>query len=143
MRNVSIYFLLTVAIAFNGMLYAQEEEPHVFTVVTFELLSPEGGSSAEFDSLATLWDNNLTKKNEFIVSEIAMTHLWGSNSDDFVLLTEYKNFADIENASNRNSELMKEAWPDKAERQNFVKAYSKYFGSHSDEIYQEYISEGK
>ncbi|MFC2103070.1 hypothetical protein ACFLSS_01450 [Bacteroidota bacterium] len=143
MRKVSICFLLAVILALSGVLYAQDTESHVFTVMTFELLNPEGGSSAEFDSLATLWDKNLTKKNEFIVSEKAMTHLWGSNSDDFVLITEYKNFADIENASNRNSELMKEAWPDKAERQNFVKAYSKYFGSHSDEIYQEYISEGK
>ena len=136
MRNVSMCFLLTVAIAFSGMLYAQEDDPHVYTVVTFELLNPEDGSSAEFDSLANLWTENVTKKNEFIVSEIAMSHLWGSNSDDFVLITEHRNFADVEKASNRTSELLKEAWPDKKERQNYFRAYSKYFGTHSDEIYQ-------
>ena len=140
MRKLSICFLLTAVFALSGVLYAQEEEPHVFTLMTFELLSPEGGSSAEFDSLATLWAENVTKKNEFIISEITMSHLWGSNAQDFVLITEHKNFADIEKASNRNSELLKEAWPDKTERQNYFKAYSKYFGNHSDEIYQEEIS---
>ena len=36
MRNVTICFLLTVALAFSGMLYAQEEEPHDSTVVMWE-----------------------------------------------------------------------------------------------------------
>ena len=140
MRNASICFLLTVALAFSGMLYAQEEEPHVFTVVTFELLSPEGGSSAEFDSLAALWVENITKKNEFIVSEVTMSHMWGNNSDDFVVITEVRSFADVEKAQNRNIELLKEAWPDKEERQKFQDAYIKYFGRHSDEIYIERTS---
>lgn len=46
MRNASIVFLLTVALAFSGMLYAQEEEPHVFNVTTWESVNPEGGSIA-------------------------------------------------------------------------------------------------
>jgi len=137
MRNVSLCFLLTVALAFSGMLYAQDEEPHVYTVVTFELLSPEDGSDAEFDSLGAFWYENAIKKNEFIVSEITMSHLWGNNSSDFVIITEHKNFADIEKAQNRNFELIAEAIPDKEERGKFNKAFIKYFGKHSDEIYQE------
>ena len=136
MRNVSLCFLLTVALAFSGMLYAQEEDPHVFTIVTFELLSPEGGSSAEFDSLGAFWYENAIKKNEFIVNQITMSHLWGSNSDDFVIITEHKNFADVEKAQSRNFELIAEAIPDKEERGKFNKAFIKYFGNHSDEIYQ-------
>ena len=133
-------FLLSVVFAFSSMLYAQEEGPHVFTVTTWELLSPEGGSDAEFDSLANLWGENITKKNEFIISEETMRHLWGSNALDFVVITEHKNFCDIENAGNRTTELLKEAWPDKAARQEFTSAYSKYFGNHKDEIYQAYSS---
>ena len=136
MRNASIGFLLTVALAFSGMLYAQEEEPHVYTVVTFELLSPEDGSDAEYDSLGTFWTENVVNKNEFIVNQILMSHLWGSNSSDFVIISEFKNFADIEKAQKRNSELIAEAIPDKEERAGFWKAFSKYFGNHSDEIYQ-------
>ena len=140
MRKASICFLLTVALAFSGMLYAQEEEPHVFTVVTFELLIPEDGSRAEFDSLYALWAENITKNNEFIVSEISMSHLWGSNSDDFVLITEVRSFADVEKAENRNFELLEVAWPDKEDRKKYSKAFRKYFGRHSDEIYQEETS---
>jgi hypothetical protein len=136
MRNVSICFLLTVALAFSGMLYAQEEGPHVYTLVTWELLSPEDGSDAEYDSLSAFWVENAVKKNEFIVSSIAMSHLWGSNSSDFVIITEYKNFADIEKASNRYFELIVEAIPDKEERGKYYKAFFKYLGNHSDEIYQ-------
>jgi len=140
MRKLSICFLLTVVLVLSGILYAQEEESHVFTVVTFELLSPEGSSYAEFDSLAALWVEKVTKKNEFIVSEITMSHMWGNNSEDFVVITETKSFADVEKAQSRNFELVEEAWPDEEERQNYFEAYIKYFGKHSDEIYQEEIS---
>ena len=140
MKNLSVCFLLTVVLVLSGVLYAQEEEPHVFVVVTFELLSPEDGSSAEFDSLSALWAENIIKKNEFIVSEITMSHLWGSNSDDFVIITEVRNFADVEKSENRNFELAEEGWPDKDKRNEFFDAYVKYFGKHSDEIYQGKIS---
>ena len=137
MSNASIGFLLTVAFAFSGMLYAQEEEPHVFIVVTWEYLSPESGSSAEFDSLSAFWYENVIKKNEFIVSRISMSHMYGSNSSDYVIITEVKSIADLEKVQNRNSELIREVIPDNEERVKYFKAVSKYFGNHSDEIYQE------
>jgi len=51
MKKAFIVFLLAVALAFSGMLYAQEEGPHVFTVTTWESVNPEDGSDAERDSL--------------------------------------------------------------------------------------------
>ena len=136
MRNASIGFLLTVALAFSGMLYAQEEEPHVFTVVTWESVSPEDGSNAERDSLRAIWVENAINKNEYIVNQIVMTHMWGSNSSDYVIINEHKNFADIEKAQSRNNELFREFMPDDKEREEYFDAIFKYFGNHSDEIYQ-------
>ncbi len=136
MKNASIGFLLTVALAFSGMLYAQEEEPHVFTIVTWESVSPEGGSNAERDSLAAIWVENAVEKNEFIVNATTMSHMWGSNSSDFLVITEYKNFEDIRKAQNRNTELFREFMPDNDKRAEFFKAFFAYFGKHSDEIYQ-------
>ena len=136
MRNTSICFVLMVALAFSGILYAQEEEPHVYAVVTFELLSPEDGSDAEYDSLGAFWTVNAVKKNEFIVNQILMSHMWGSNSSDFVVITEYKTFADIEKGQNLNFDLIEEAIPDKEERDKYYKEFFKYLGNHSDEIYQ-------
>jgi len=136
MRNASIGFLLTVALAFSGMLYAQEEEPHIFTIVTWEILSPEDGSDAERDSLVAIWVENAVKKNEFMVNQITMSHMWGSNSSDYLVITEHKNFADIEKAQNRNFELIEEFIPDNEKRAEFFKSFLSYFGHHSDEIYQ-------
>jgi len=136
MKKAFIVFLLAVALAFSGMLYAQEEEPHVFTIVTWESVSPESGSNAERDSLAAIWVENTVNKNEFILNQTLMTHMYGSNSSDFLVITEYKNFADIEKAQNRNFELIEEFMPDNEKRAAFWKAFTSYVGSHSDEIYQ-------
>jgi len=136
MKKAFIVFLLAVALAFSGMLYAQEEAPHVYLVVTWESLSPEDGSNAEFDSLRTIWTENVVTKNEFIVNEIRMTHLYGSNSADYVVITEHKSFSDMGKAQSRNTELFREFMPDDKERAEFFDVLFKYFGSHSDEIYQ-------
>ena len=131
--SMLVFFFVLVS---STIMFAQKEEPHVITVVTIELLDPEDGSNAEFDSLNAIWVENAVKKNEFIVNSFAMSHLWGSNSSDFVVVTEYKNFADIEKAPSRNFELMREAIPDDEERAKYYKESSKYFGNHSDEIFQ-------
>ena len=136
MRNISICFLFTVALVFSGMLYAQEEEPHVYVVTTWERIYPDDGSDAELDSLRTIWTENVVNKNEFIVSQMIMTHMWGSNSSDYVVITEHKNFCDIDKASKRNGELIRELIPDDKQRAEFFDAVFKYFGDHSDEIYQ-------
>ena len=136
MKKASIVYLLAVALAFSGMLYAQEEDPHVFTIVTWETISPEGGSDAERDSLVAIWVENTVNKNEFILNQTGMTHMYGSNSSDYVVINEYKSFGDIEKAQNRNGELMREFMPDDEKRAAFWKAFTSYFGEHSDEIYQ-------
>jgi len=136
MKKASIVFLLTVALAFSGMLYAQEEGPHVFTVTTWESISPEDGSDAERDSLRSIFIENSVNKNEFIVNQTIMTHMYGSNSSDYVIINEYKSFADIQKAQSRSTELMREFMPDDEARAEYFSAVFKYFGNHSDEIYQ-------
>ena len=136
MKKAFIVFLLAVALAFSGMLYAQEEGPHVFTVTTWESVNPEDGSDAERDSLRSIFTENAINKNEFIVNQTVMTHMYGSNSSDYVIINEYKSFGDIEKAQSRNGELMSEFMPDDEARAEYFSAVFKYFGNHSDEIYQ-------
>ena len=136
MKKAFIVFLLAVALGFSGMLYAQDEAPHIFNVVTWESVNPEGGSSAERDSLLTIFRENGVNKNEFIVNQTIMTHLYGSNSSDYVVMSEHKSISDMEKAQSRNLELFREFMPDDKERAEFFDAIFSYFGSHSDEIYQ-------
>ncbi len=140
MRNLSfpVAVILLPTFFFSSTVFAQDESPHVFTVSTFEFIIPDDGSGAEFDSLNTLYINNVINKNEYIISQRALRHIWGHNSLDLVYITEYKSFTDIEKAQNRNTELFREAWATSEERQAYNDAANKYFGNrHSDEIYQE------
>ncbi len=136
MKKAFIVFLLAVALGFSGMLYAQEEAPHIFEVTTWEAVNPEGGSNAERDSLIAIWTENAINKNEFIVNQTIMTHLYGSNSSDYVVMNEHKSISDMEKAQSRNNELFREFMPDDEARAEFFDVLFKYFGSHSDEIYQ-------
>lgn len=140
MRNFS--FLLTAIMLFtfffSSIIFAQDESSHVFTVSTFEFSLPDEGSAAEFDSLNTLYMNNVINKNEYIISRRALRHMWGHNSLDLVYITEYNSFDDLEKGQDRNTELFREAWTTSEERQAFNSTIFSYFGGrHSDEIYQE------
>ena len=140
MRNLSfsVAVMLLLTFFFSSQVNAQDEDPHVYTVTTTEFSFPDGGSSAEWDSLNTLYMEKVVNKNEYIISQRALRHMWGHNSLDLLFITEYKSFSDIEKSQNRNTELFREAWATSEERQAYNKAVSKYFGDrHSDEIYQE------
>ena len=50
-------------------------------------------------------------------------------------IREYANWNDVEAAGNMNNELFLKYWTTPEERSAFNKAFGKYFGRHSDEIY--------
>jgi hypothetical protein len=140
MRNLSFSLAVILLLTFfiSSQINAQDEDPHIYTVTTTEFNLPDGGSSAEWDSLNTLYMENVVNKNEYIVSQRALRHMWGNNSLDLVFITEYNSFSDIEKGQARNTELFREAWATSEERQAYNKAVGNYFGNrHSDEIYQE------
>ncbi len=146
MRYLS--FLLTaimlLTLFFSSTLNAQDESPHVYTVTTTQFIFPDGGSMTELDSLNTLRMENVVNKNEYIISQRVLRHMWGHNSLDLVYITEYKSFGDIEKAQDKNTELFRETWTTPEERQAYNGAINKYFGDrHSDEIYQEQMNQRK
>lgn len=142
--NFVVILLFLFSFLLVGTLYAQDDSPHVYTVTTTQFIFPDGGSIAEWDSLNTLYMDNVINKNEFIISQRALRHMWGANSEDLVYITEYASFADIEKAQDRNTELFQEAWATSEERQAYNSAVGNYFGNfHSDEIYQEVTKQRK
>ncbi len=87
---------------------------------------------------------NVINKNEYVVSQRVLRHMWGNNSLDIVYITEYHSFTDIEKGQNRGNELFNEAWATEEERDAFNDARFSYFGDrHSDEIYQELSEQRK
>jgi hypothetical protein len=105
---------------------------------TFYVDWPEDGSQAEFDSLAALITNNITKKIDKILSQRLVTHAWGSDSRQMIIIREYEKIEDLVVSDDTRQELVNAYWKTEEEREAFNKAYSKYWnGHHSDEIYQE------
>jgi len=136
--------ILLFTFFFSSTVFAQDESPHVFTVTTTQFVLPDDGSISEWDSLNTLYMDNVINKNEHIISQRALRHMWGHNSLDLVYITEYNSFADIEKGQDRNTVLFREAWATSEERQAYNNAVNRYFGNrHSDEIYQEVTNQRK
>jgi hypothetical protein len=137
-------FLFALFISFNSSAYAQESQNNVVVMTNFERAFPDEGSGRELDSLAQVMMDNSYKNNPYVISYGVVRHFWGHDSRDFIQMITVKSFEDINKAeAEGNKEFMK-AMPDKADRQAFSKAYSKYFtGKHSDEIYSQVVSSSK
>jgi ABC-type sulfate transport system substrate-binding protein len=141
MKNfLFLYCILALVIFSSDLIYSQQTQANgnIFHVATFKVEMPEGGSWAEFDSLSALLTNNVTKKDNKIVSQRILRHLWGNSSRDLVVITEYRNIDDLVHENKDGDALFAAHWKSDAERQAFNKSFNKYFaGEHSDEIYQE------
>ncbi len=96
----------------------------------------DDGSADERDSLVTeLY--NAQKSNPKVLNTLELRHLWGNDSREWVVISQYATWADIEEANKINQELNKKRWPDDEERAEFFQQPFKCFGRHSDEIYSE------
>ena len=140
MKKRIFTFVLTIAVCIlllNSLSFAQEKEPHFFVVTTWKTVMPDDGSAVERDSLMKEWTEKVLKKNEKIISQKNFRHYYGSDVRDWVIITEYKTWGDIEAAAKISQKLNKKSWPDDKKRSEFFKNLMKYFGTHSDEIYKD------
>jgi hypothetical protein len=134
-------FVFIAFISMNSSALAQAAQGNVVVMTNFERAFPDEGSANELDSLATLYiDKCYGSDNQYVVSSRAVRHWWGHNNRDFIQIMEVKTWEDVIKAEQRANELFEKAWSTKEARENFNKAYSKYFtGKHSDEIYREVV----
>jgi hypothetical protein len=133
------FFLAAVFIfALSSSIFAQPSGGNAVIVQNLERAFPENGTMAEFDSLTHLFQTKVWDKNPHVISHKTIRHWWGNDNRDVIEITEVKTWEDIPKAMQKNDELFMEAWSTKEARDEFNKAYDKYFsGKHSDEIYQE------
>jgi hypothetical protein len=140
MKNTVRFFALTLSVFYlvlNSPVLAQEEERNIYVITTWKTVIPEGGNAAERDSLLSEWVTDVQNRNDKILSTKVLRHYYGSDSQDWVIIDEYKTWSDIEEAVKIGRELSKEKWPNDEERAEFFRKVMKYFTTHSDEIYRE------
>ena len=122
----SVFFFLNTSVA---------QDSHYYTVTTWKMTVPEDGSNKELNELFKEWHDKIVSKNDKIISEKVLRHANGSDSRDWVIITEYASWNDIDAANEIQNKLVKEAWETKEARQKYFKTFGKYGNMHSDEIY--------
>jgi hypothetical protein len=137
MKQFSKIFLIMFAafLLLHGTSFAQDG--HYYTVTTWKISIPEGGSNAEFMGLMKEWYDKVVTKNDKIVSEKVLRHNSGSDMRDWVFVDEYASWNDIDAAGEVQNKLVEEGWTNKDERKKFFDTFWKYVDTHSDEILQE------
>jgi len=135
MKWLSQIFAIIIAafLLFNSSSFAQDG--HYYTSTTWKISTP--GDNAEFNAMLKEWHDKVVAKNDKIVSEKVLRHAYGNDMRDWVFITEYASWADIDAAGEVQNKLIEEAWPNKDERKKFFDTFWKYVVTHSDEIYQE------
>ena len=136
-KGITLFLVIILFVPFVG--FAQDkDESNIVVAVTYQAAFPEDGSVAEFDSLYAALDKNVVSKNKFINSVVRVGHLYGSDSRDFLIITEYNGggLGVLDEADEEGFKLFKKWKPEKEDRIAFNKALNKYYKStHSDEIY--------
>ncbi len=139
-RSYNWILLFVAIVIILAADFSFSQDGNIVYVQTWEFQMPDGGSWTEFDSLATLLNENVVKKNPKIVSQRIIRHQWGSDSRQLIIIREYAKIEDLVlDDDNTGNELFRAYWKTDEERKAFNQAYRKYWrGYHSDEIYQEF-----
>ncbi len=97
---------------------------------------PEDGTQKEFMALKKEGFDAIINKNEHIKAYYPHVHAWGSDRTEYLEAFFLDSMADLDKMYDRNSELMKEAFPDEEARKAKGKAWGNYFtGVHGDYLY--------
>ncbi len=117
----------------------KKEERHIYVVTKYKTTMPKDGTSAERNNLLSQFFKAVVKKNNKVLSSKTLVHYYGSDARDWVIIREYKTWADIEAADKISQKLIQKKWPSDKKQREFFRKLGKYFAGyeHSDEIYAE------
>lgn len=122
--------IYTTVAAGSKELKTTSKEPMVVYVRKSQLsLSGQGKGLKEFNEKVTL-------NNPYIKAYYPHRHSWGSDNRDFLEAYYYDSLSDLEKSNDKQSELIKLAWPKDEDRKAFFDELNKAFtGIHGDYLY--------
>ena len=120
----------------SGTANAQDDDDdgHIFTVSTFQW--PFNNLDDIFEMIEE--NHELTKQNEFILSQKVLTHVW-AGAFSVMFIWEYASFEDIAKAEKRDTELYEAKYPNEKDRDALDEKFAALAGDniHEDHIVQE------
>jgi hypothetical protein len=138
MKTTNRFFTAIVVLLFLCVSsgHSQEEKTAKYYAVTTMNFNLDSDSDADWYDVEKEYLDKVTMNNEYVMGSGFYTHLYTENSSDVIYVQVYSSWEDIDKAPARNAELEKEAWPDDAEREAFLKTQGDFYTrQHSDEIY--------
>jgi hypothetical protein len=138
MKRTIVYLVLaaTIFVLASSGLSAQAMDGHIVNIQSLKTKWPEKGSAGARDSLIAIYNDNVVKKNDYILSHHEYAHYFTGSSQDYLVTEEYKDLAGMEAAFKMSDELEKKAWPDATKRKAFMDAMGAYFENwHGDALY--------
>jgi hypothetical protein len=134
--NFSLALILVVMLFATTEGFTQTNIGNVVNVTTLRMKNVEGGSAVKRDSIIAIYNEKVTKKNEYVLSHREYRHFYTPDNTDYFIMEEYKDMSSMEKAATRYEELEKLAWPDEAQRKAFLDGMNAYFEMwHGDAIY--------
>ena len=131
---------MTLAAAIIGLIpiavSAQNENQNIVNVSRLKTKIVEKGTPQMRDSLIAIYNANVIKKNDLILSHKEYSHFFTADSKDYLVIDEYKSFATMEESWKISTELEKKAWPDEKKRKEFMDSMNAYFEDwHGDNVF--------
>jgi hypothetical protein len=128
--------LLVFTSMFLSVQLEAQDGMNVVNVQKLKLRWPENGTVEIRDSLLTIYNDNIVRKNEYILSHREYFHFFTESNLDYLVIEEYKDLASMEASFRRTAELEDKYWSDAASRDAFFDALDSYFETwHGDHLY--------
>lgn len=136
MKRTIVFAVIVTAILMAATTGTWAQASTLVNVTTLKTKWPEKGSASARDSLIAIYNDNVVKKNDKILSHREYAHYFTGSSQDYLIIQEYKDMASMEDAFEISTELEKKAWPDATQRKEFMDAMGSYFENwHGDGLY--------
>jgi hypothetical protein len=129
-----ILFISFVLFSFAAMAQS-EDDSRIVHIQTSKFKAALGDDMDAFGDMLRRQAEILNKDSRLLSFRI-LRHNWGADSRDFVLVSEFKNMADLEAFYNDMNSLLEEAMG-KEQMDKDNEMWGKYIGMHSDEVYAE------
>ena len=136
-RHILLLAGATLLLAITpGTSQAQDDDDdgHIFTVSTFQW--PFNNLDEIFEIIEE--NHELTKQNEFILSQKVLTHMW-AGAFSVMFISEYASLEDFAKAQKRDTELFEAKYPEEKDRDAREDKFAALAGDgmHEDNILQE------
>jgi hypothetical protein len=134
--GIFAFLLMLSSNTFGQDSTTEENKPVYITVTKGHWSSNPDMDYSDWLKTEKEYFDKVTKKNDLIISSGFYTHYFTTDNSEILFVSVYKTWEDIEKANEITAKLVKEAWPNKEERDAFFKKQQAYYSPmHSDEIY--------